>query len=225
MIWGIFLAVLAALALLGRTRLGFRGTYTRQEVGVWFRLGAFQWRLYPWKKEKKPEKPKEVKKELEPPKPEEPKPPILSQSGVFRLVRRLLPVALEGADAFRRRLQVDVLQLEIVAGGPDPATAAERYGQINALLGAVWQPAVQVLHIRDGRVHVDLDFDRRYSATFLLPDGKVFPVKYVPSHRADNSAGTQPRSTGGSPPCMGRPPCPSPPASFCGWACGTAPGV
>ena len=33
-----------------------------------------------------------------------------------------------------------------------------------------------------------------YSATFLLPDGKVFPVKYVPSHRADNSAGTQPRS-------------------------------
>ena len=54
MIWGIFLAVLAALALLGRTRLGFRGTYTRQEVGVWFRLGAFQWRLYPWKKEKKP---------------------------------------------------------------------------------------------------------------------------------------------------------------------------
>ena len=27
MIWGIFLAVLAALALLGRTRLGFRGTY------------------------------------------------------------------------------------------------------------------------------------------------------------------------------------------------------
>ena len=47
MIWGIFLAVLAALALLGRTRLGFRGTYTRQEVGVWFRLGAFQWRLYP----------------------------------------------------------------------------------------------------------------------------------------------------------------------------------
>ena len=104
MIWGIFLAVLAALALLGRTRLGFRGTYTRQEVGVWFRLGAFQWRLYPWKKEKKPEKPKEAKQQPRPSKPEEPKPPILSPGGVFRLVRRLLPVALEGADAFRRRL-------------------------------------------------------------------------------------------------------------------------
>ena len=175
MIWGIFLAVLAALALLGRTRLGFRGTYTRQEVGVWFRLGAFQWRLYPWKKEKKPEKPKEAKQQPRPSKPEEPKPPILSPSGVFRLVRRLLPVALEGADAFRRRLQVDVLQLEIVAGGPDPASAAEQYGQINALLGAVWQPAVQVLHIRDGRVHVDLDFDRRepalYGTASLSPAG------------------------------------------------------
>ena len=157
MIWGIFLAVLAALALLGRTRLGFRGTYTRQEVGVWFRLGAFQWRLYPWKKEKKPEKPKEAKQQPRPSKPEEPKPPILSPGGVFRLVRRLLPVALEGANAFRRRLQVDVLQLEIVAGGPDPASAAEQYGQINALLGA---------HIQDGRVHVDLDFDRREPALY-----------------------------------------------------------
>lgn len=166
MIWGIFLAVLAALALLGRTRLGFRGTYTRQEVGVWFRLGAFQWRLYPWKKGKKPEKPKEAKQPPRPSKPEEPKPPILSPSGVFQLVRRLLPVALEGADAFRRRLQVDVFQLEIVAGGPDPASAAERYGQINALLGAVWQPAVQALHIQDGRVHVDLDFDRREPALY-----------------------------------------------------------
>ena len=66
MIWGIFLAVLAALALLGRTRLGFRGTYTRQEVGVWFRLGTFQWRLYPPKKENKLKKPKEAKKAPEP---------------------------------------------------------------------------------------------------------------------------------------------------------------
>ena len=112
-----------------------------------FRLGAFQWRLYPWKKGKKPEKPKEAKQQPRPSKPEDPKPPILSPSGVFQLVRRLFPVALEGADAFRRRLQVDVLQLEIVAGGPDPASAAERYGQINALLGAVWQPAVQALHV------------------------------------------------------------------------------
>ena len=137
MIWGIFLAVLAALALLGRTRLGFRGTYTRQEVGVWFRLGAFQWRLYPWKKGKKPEKPKEAKQQPRPSKPEVPKPPILSPSGVFQLGSR------------RSRLSTSRTD------------------------GSMW--------------------------TWTL--------------------------TGGSPPCMGRSPCPSPPASFCGWACGTAPGV
>ena len=147
MIWAVFLTALAALALLGRTRLGFRGEYTRQNVGVWLRVGVFQWRLYPWREKKakktppKPEKPPEVSK------PKEPKPPILSPSGVFQLVRRLLPVALEGADAFRRRLQVDVLRLNILAGAPDPAEAAERYGQINALLGALWQPVTQVFHV------------------------------------------------------------------------------
>ena len=184
MIWGIFLAVLAALALLGRTRLGFRGTYTRQEVGVWFRLGAFQWRLYPWKKGKKPEKPKEAKQPPRPSKPEEPKPPILSPDGVFQLVRRLLPVALEGADAFRRRLQVDVLQLEIVSGGADPASAAERYGQINALLGAM------------------------DCGVLLLDASSAVSARAVTLFKL-----------------LRRPPCLSPPASSCGWACGTAPGV
>ena len=129
-------------------------------------MGVFQWRLYPWREKKakktppKPEKPPEVSK------PKEPKPPILSPSGVFQLVRRLLPVALEGTDAFRRRLQVDVLRLDILAGAPDPAEAAERYGQINALLGVLWQPVTQVFHVQDGRVHVEVDFGREAPALY-----------------------------------------------------------
>ena len=165
MIWGIFLVLLAVLALLGRTRLGVRGTYTRQEVGLWLRIGAFQWRLYPWKKRTR-KAPKEKKHAAKPPKPEGPKAPLLTPGGVFRLVRQLLPVALDGANAFRRRLQVDVLHLEILVGGLDPAETAERYGQIQALLGTVWQPAVQAFHIQDGRVHVDLDLDRREPALY-----------------------------------------------------------
>ena len=51
-------------------------------------------------------------------------------------------------------------------GGLDPAETAERYGQIQALLGTVWQPAVQAFHIQDGRVHVDLDLDRREPALY-----------------------------------------------------------
>ena len=154
---------------------------------MWFRLGAFQWRLYPWKKEKKPEKPKEAKQQPRPSKPEEPKPPILSPSGVFQLVRRLLPVALEGADAFRRRLQVDVLQLEIVAGGP--TRRPRRSGTDRST--PCW-----------GRCG-----SRRYRSSTSGTDGSMWTWTL----------------TGGSPSYMGRPPCPSPPASFCGWACGTAP--
>ena len=166
MIWAVFLTALAALALLGRTRLGFRGEYTRQNVGVWLRVGVFQWRLYPWKEKTAPQEPRKEKKTQGTPKPEKAKPPILSPSGVFQLVRRLLPVALEGADAFRRRLQVDVLRLDILAGAPDPAEAAERYGQINALLGVLWQPVTQVFHVQDGRVRVEVDFGREAPALY-----------------------------------------------------------
>ena len=165
MIWGVFLALLAVLALLGRTRLGVRGVYTPRSAGLWLRVGGLRWQLYP-RKERTKKRTAEPAAKSAKAKGEEKGAAALSPELLFRLARRLLPVALEGADAFRRRLQVDVLQLEIVAGGPDPASAAERYGQINALLGAVWQPAVQVLHIRDGRVHVDLDFDRREPALY-----------------------------------------------------------
>ena len=158
MMWGVLLAVLAVLALLGRTRLGIRGVYTMQEAGLWLRAGPVQLRLYPRR-----EKNRKPKGERPPEKPSgegERSAPFLSPGGMFRLARRLLPVALEGAGDFRRRLQVEVLQADILVGGPDPAAAAARYGQINALLGAVWQPLSQALHIRDGRVHVEADFDR-----------------------------------------------------------------
>ena len=166
MIWAGCLAVLAVLALLGRTRLGFRGEYTRQEVGLWLRVGAFQWRLYPWRRKEGKQRPSGGEKPRKAPKSSEKKPPLLSPHGMFRLARRLLPVALEGGNAVRRRLQVDKLRLEIQVGGGDPAAAAERYGQIQALLGMVWEPLVQAFHIQDGRAHVDLDFDRQEPALY-----------------------------------------------------------
>ena len=173
MIWAAAAAVFVVLTLLGRTRLGILGEYTRQGAGVWLRVGPGKWKLYPWKESggKKPQKPeKESPKSPEQVQEEqEPKPPVLSPNGMFQLARRLLPVALEGANAFRRRLRVDVLRLEILVGAPDPAETAERYGQVNALLGAVWEPVTQAFHVQDGRVHVGVDFDRQEPALY----GKV----------------------------------------------------
>ena len=53
MIWGVFLALLAVLALLGRTRLGVRGEYTPRSAGLWLRVGGLRWQLYPRKERTK----------------------------------------------------------------------------------------------------------------------------------------------------------------------------
>ena len=167
MIWGVFLAVLAALALLGRTRLGILAEYTAQRQELWLRIGGGKWRLYPPKRKR--ERPGKRERTPRPSgkrgKGEE-RAPILSPRGMFELARRLLPVALEGADNLRRCLQVDLLRLEILAGAEDPADAAAWYGRIYGLLGAVWQPLVQALRIQDGRVHVALDFHRTSPALY-----------------------------------------------------------
>ena len=165
MIWAVFGAVLVGLALLGRTRLGVRGEYTPQSVGLWLRVGGLRWQLYPRKRRKKRAEPAK-KPPAKPPREGAKTGSAVTPGMLFRLARRLLPVALEGANAFRRRLQVDLLHLEVLVGAPDPAQTAQRYGRINALLGSVWEPAVEALHIREGRVHVWADFTRTAPALY-----------------------------------------------------------
>ena len=165
MIWGVFLALLAVLALLGRTRLGVRGEYTPRSVGLWLRVGGLRWQLYP-RKERTKKRTAEPAAKPAKAKGEEKGAAALSPELLFRLARRLLPVALEGAGQLRRRLQVDALRLEILVGAPDPSETAERYGQVSALLGSVWQPAVEALHIQDGRVRVLADFTRTAPALY-----------------------------------------------------------
>ena len=51
-------------------------------------------------------------------------------------------------------------------GPPDPADAALRYGQANALLGAIWQPVTRVFHVKDGWARVEVDFERTEPALY-----------------------------------------------------------
>ena len=71
----------------------------------------------------------------------------------------LLPVGLEAAKGMWRGLRVDVLELELTAGGSDPADTAMLYGQANAALGALWLPLTKAFHVKDGTARVKLDFD------------------------------------------------------------------
>ena len=81
------------------------------------------------------------------------------QSAMMEYAKALLPVALEAAKGMWHGLRVDVLELELTAGGSDPADAAMLYGQANAALGALWHPLTKAFHVKDGAARVKLDFD------------------------------------------------------------------
>jgi len=158
------LAVLVLiLLLLGQVRVGGRAEFSAEGFFLWIRLGRFKLKILPaGPKEEKIGKPKKPKKEKEPKKPKKEKPPTpLPEKigGALEYAQALLPVALEAAKGMWRGLRVDVLELELTAGGGDPADTAMLYGQANAALGALWYPLTRAFHVKDGTARVKLDFD------------------------------------------------------------------
>ena len=158
------LAVLVLiLLLLGQVRVGGRAEFSAEGFFLWIRLGRFKLKILPaGPKEEKIGKPKKPKKEKEPKKPKKEKPPTpLPEKigGALEYAQALLPVALEAAKGMWRGLRGGVLELELTAGGSDPADAAMLYGQANAALGALWHPLTRAFHVKDGTARVKLDFD------------------------------------------------------------------
>ncbi len=157
------LAVVAlVLLLIGQVRAGGRAEFNADGFFLWVRLGKFQIKILPMKpKEEKPSKPQKPKKK-KPKKPKKEKPPTpLPEKfgGALEYAHALLPVGLEAAGGMLRGLRVDNLELELTAGGPDPADAAMLYGQANAALGALWYPLTKAFKVKDGAARVKLDFD------------------------------------------------------------------
>ena len=151
--WTVFVLVLVVLFLLGQIRIGVRGEYSAEGLTAQARLGPVRFQVYPVKKQKDHKSPKKKKTPKKEPA-EQPK-----AGGPAKLLLRLLPLALEAGGQFRRKLQVDLLRLEVTAGAPDPADAAMIYGRTNAALGAAWQPLTTAFHVKDGRASVRIDFD------------------------------------------------------------------
>ena len=159
--WCVLALVLLALFLLGQLRIGVRGAYTADGLTAGAQIGSVRIQLYPLKKGKKPHKQKKA------PKPQKGRMgPEKKSGGGAKPLLKLLPLALEAAEQFRRKLQVDVLYLEVTAGAPDPADAAMIYGRTNAALGAAWQPLNAAFHIKDGRAVVRVAFDREQTTVY-----------------------------------------------------------
>ncbi len=90
---------------------------------------------------------------------EKPGKPVLEKvGGALDYAMALLPIALDAGAQFGRKLQIDVLRLELTAGAEDPADAAIRYGQAVAALGAFWTPLTHAFRVKDGEARALVDF-------------------------------------------------------------------
>lgn len=159
----ILAVIVLILFLIGQVRVGGRAEFNKGGFFLWVRLGRFHIKILPMApKEEKPPKPKKPKKKKKPKKPKKEKEPVPlpeKLGGALEYAQALLPVGLEAAKGLWHGLRVDKLELELTAGGGDPADTAMLYGQANAALGALWYPLTKAFHVKDGAARVRLDFD------------------------------------------------------------------
>ncbi len=77
-------------------------------------------------------------------------------------VKDLFPIIKMGLHAlgrFRRRLCVDLLEVNLICGGSDPYNTAISYGYISAAAGALLPFADRAFKIREKKINIDVDFD------------------------------------------------------------------
>lgn len=152
-------AVFVALLFLGHLRVGIQIKYDYGGLKIWARLSVIHLLVYPKLRREKKSKTigeKGAKEDLF-----KAEPSLLQKiGGALDYAQKLLPIALEAAGQFKRKLQIDRLRLKLKVGGSsDPADAAIRYGQANAVLGTLWYPLNKSFTIKDGTAKTDLDFD------------------------------------------------------------------
>ena len=165
--WIILAAILLALFLLSRVRLGVRGEYRAEALTLWLRLGPLRLRVFPGKKGKRPpKKPDRPKGERSPAL--EPEPLSRRAGDALAYGEALLPIALEAGNLFRRKLRVDRLEVELTVSGPDPARAALNYGRASAALGAAWGALLAAFDVKEGRGRVVPDLESGESRAYAL---------------------------------------------------------
>ena len=169
----IWLAVLLALFLIDQIRVGVSASYSADGPVIRLRFGAILKQVFPAKpKEKNREKKPKPEKEK---KANEPKTDSRSLNeklgGGLEYARELLPLVLEAAGQFQKKLQVDRLRLRLTVSAPDPADTAMRYGEAMSVLGTFWYPLTEAFHVKDGLADVNTDFE--LGRTVILADASL----------------------------------------------------
>ncbi|SMC39888.1 DUF2953 domain-containing protein [Papillibacter cinnamivorans] len=149
-IWIILGAVLLGLLLLLLLRVGVDLEYG-ETLTLRLRAGPLRFTLAPGRK-KPPAKKKEKKAVRKEEKPE------AGLKDTLEKTKEFLPLALDTAGRFRKKLRIDLLILEITVRGADPAEAGILYGGLSALLGASLPALENAFDLRKRRIVAHLDF-------------------------------------------------------------------
>lgn len=160
---GLYAVLITAgvLLLIGCIRVGVQVEYCGQGLFVRVRLGRFYITVFPAKKADKPKKNKKAVAAEKAPKKEK-------KGGKLQQALDFIPLILDTAKRFFRKLQVDKLDMELVICTSDPADTAVQYGRANALLGSIWQPVTEVFRVKDGHAHVGVDFEGNKPTLYVL---------------------------------------------------------
>ena len=164
--WWIALGV---VFLLGILPLGVSARYGGEGALLRVIAGPVRLTLFPRKKkEKKPKPPPKPDKQPgseeeslpKPPQPPKQEPPAdrKEKGGSLRDFLPLVKVALNFLGAFRRKLQVNRLELKLILAGGDPCDLAVNYGRAWAAVGNLMPRLERLFVIKKRDVEVECDF-------------------------------------------------------------------
>ena len=158
--WLIALGILVLLAVLP---VGVYGSYGQDGPLVQIVLGPGRLQVYPaLRKKKKTEKPKDNKK-----KPEKKSAgkaaggaePKKEKGGPVSDFLPLLYVVLDLLTDFRRKLRVDILEVNLILAGGDPCDVGVNYGKACAAMGNLWPRLEEFFVIKKRDVKIQCDFE------------------------------------------------------------------
>lgn len=153
--WIVLLAIFAALVLLSQIRLGGHAAYTAEGVSVVILAGPVRVRVFPPDPNKKQKKGKKREKPAAAEKHEK-----KQQGGTLGRLMELLPAVSEAAGALKRRIRVDHLNLTVIWGAEDAASAAIGYGRAYAALGIIVPLLENNFKVKKCDIRAEVDYGR-----------------------------------------------------------------